>query len=124
MITSSENYKGAWIYKTLPIDNPGMVMKGAFKGFLYQYIIPAYLLISILFTAIFRLKVIPHLILIFLNLLLLMIVFFLFSQKELPFYKDFNIQNGNNFLNVMLSFALCALCAFVHYVAWKDMRSA
>ncbi|MEA4989216.1 MAG: ABC transporter permease, partial [Anaerovorax sp.] len=120
MISSSENYKGAWIYKTLPIDNPGMVMRGAFKGFLYQYIIPAYLLISILFIAIFRLRVIPNLILIFLNLLLLMIAFFLFSQKELPFYKDFNIQNGNNLLNVMLSFIFCTVCAFVHYaaVAW------
>ena len=117
MISLSENYKGAWIYKALPVGNPALVLKGAFKGFLYKYIVPIYLFISLIFLAVFGLKIVPDLLLIFLNMLVLMLMILCFSKKELPFYKDFQYaQNGSNTVIVFLSLALCGVAAGIHYM--------
>jgi hypothetical protein len=116
MISTSENYKGAWIYKALPVENPAMVLKGAFKGFLYKFIIPIYLFISLVFLAIFGFKIVADLALIFINMLILMLIIFRFSNKELPFYKDFQYtKNGNNVGIVLASMGLCGLLAAIHY---------
>ncbi|QHI73421.1 ABC transporter permease [Aminipila terrae] len=118
MISLSENYKGAWIYKALPVDDPVIVLKGAFKAFLLKYIVSVFLLISLIFMFVFGLKVLPGLFLIFLNLLIVMLVLFRFSKRELPFYKDFQYaQNGTNVNKVLSAFGLCALLAGIHYVA-------
>ena len=116
LISTSENYKGAWIYKALPVENPAMVLKGAFKGFLYKFIIPVYLFLSLVFLAIFGFRIIIDLTLIFINLFVLMLIIFRFSNKELPFYKDFQYtQNGDNIGIALLSFGSCGGAAALHY---------
>lgn len=117
MISKSENYKGAWIYKALPIEQPAFVIKGALKAFIYHYIVPIYLVLSFIFVAVFGLKVIIDLVLIFINMMILILVIFLFSKKELPFYKSFQyVQNGNHVGVVLFSFALCACLGGIHYL--------
>lgn len=37
-ISRSESYQGAWIYRAMPVENPGLVFRGAMKAFLYKYI--------------------------------------------------------------------------------------
>lgn len=118
LISLSQNYKGAWIYKALPVDNPADVLKGAFKGFMYKCIVPIFLLISLLFIGIFGFKIIPDLTLIFINMLILMLTIFHFSKKELPFYKEFQYaQNGNSSALIFRMFALCGVAAAIHYIA-------
>lgn len=118
MMSLSENYKGAWIYKALPVDHPAMIIKGAFKGFLYQYTLPVYLFISVLFIGIFGLKIIPDLVLIFLNLFFLMLAILKSSKKELPFSNDYQYkQTTNNTVIMVFSFGLCGVCALIHYLA-------
>ena len=119
-INSSENYKGAWIYKVLPIEFPGVILMGALKGLILKYLIPVYLFVSILFAIPYGARLIPHLILIFANMLLLIILIFRLSLNELPFGKEF--QNGENSnLGVFIgSLAFCAISAALHY-AVKDV---
>lgn len=118
LISLSQNYKGAWIYKALPVENPAVVLKGAFKGFLYKFIVPIFLFLSLIFIAVFGLKILPDLVLIFLNMLILMLTTFHFSKKELPFYKEFQYaQNGSSTAVIFLMFALCGGAAAIHYSA-------
>ncbi|ODA41043.1 hypothetical protein [Desulfosporosinus sp. BG] len=91
-INSSENYKGAWIYKALPIELPGVILMGALKGFILKYVIPVYLFVSLFFAVPYGARIIPHLILIFLNMLLLIILLFKLSLNELPFGKSFKME--------------------------------
>lgn len=120
LISASENYKGAWIYKALPVGNPVVVLKGAFKGFLYKYIVPIYLFLSFTVIVIYGLKTVPDLALMFINMLVLMLIIFSSSKKELPFYKDLQYtQQNNNTGVVFLSMGLCCLFAFVHYMLLK-----
>lgn len=119
-LSLSENYKGAWIYKAMPIGNPVIVVKAAMKAFLVKYIIPIYLVISLIFMAIFGIKVIPSLVLMFINLIMLMLLVFKESKKELPFCKDFQYtKNANNTFMVLISLFICGAFAGIHYLALR-----
>ncbi len=117
IISLSENYKGAWVYKALPVDNPAMVFKGAFKAFAVKYIIPVYLWISLFFIVVFGIKVVVDLVLIFINLIMLMLSIFYSSKKELPFSVDFQYMKKRNRPQVIiLSMVLTPVLAGIHYV--------
>ncbi len=114
-ISLSENYQGAWIYKVLPIDEPSLIIKGALKAFILKFVIPAFLLVSILFMFIFGKRILPSLILMFVNMNLLILLSIYMGKKELPFYKDFQYaQNGNNTGRFLLMFLLSGIAAVVH----------
>jgi len=117
IISLSENYKGAWVYKALPVDNPAMVFKGAFKAFAVKYIIPVYLWVSLFFIVVFGIKVVVDLVLIFINLIMLMLSIFYSSKKELPFSVDFQYMKKRNRPQVIiLSMVLTPVLAGIHYV--------
>lgn len=116
IISMSENYRGAWIYKVLPVGDPGQILKGSMKAFIYKYIIPFFLLTCLIFIAICGMKIILDLILIFINLMTIMLALLKFSKKELPFYKDFDsTQGAGNIGPLILSFVLCGGLAAAHY---------
>lgn len=114
-ISRSESYRGAWVYRAMPIDNTGLVFKGAMKGFLYKYIIPFYLLTCVIFTLLWGTKIILDLLIIFVNLILVMLSVFLLSKKELPFSQDIRInQSSGSFGVALLSILLCGSLAAAH----------
>ncbi|AKB79678.1 hypothetical protein MSHOH_3195 [Methanosarcina horonobensis HB-1 = JCM 15518] len=115
MISSSENYSGAWIYRALPIESPVPLLKGSLKAFIVKFVIPIYLLIALIFVLLCGLKIIPDLILIFINMIMVLLFIFKLNRKELPFYRDFQVTQGMNRVGIMLtSMLVCGLCALVH----------
>ncbi|WP_411678560.1 ABC transporter permease [Caproicibacter sp.] len=117
MLGASESYKGSWIYRAMPVGSPGEILKGTAKAFLYKYIFPVFLFTGLMFTAIYGAKIIPDIILIFLNTLILTLLIRRFSKKELPFCTDFQYtQNGSNLGLMMLSMALSGAFAGVHFM--------
>lgn len=117
-INSSEQYRGAWIYRVLPLATPAPLLKGAMKAFFIKYIVPFFALVSIIFTMIFGPRIIPDILLMFFNLVILLLFMFIFSKKELPFYKDFQYTQEKSSVAVMfISFAICGLFVAVHIIA-------
>lgn len=115
MISSSENFSGAWIYRALSIESPVPLLKGALKAFIVKFVIPIYLLIALIFVLLCGLKIIPGLILIFINMIMVLLFIFKLNRKELPFYRDFQVTQGTNRMGIMLtSMLVCGLCALVH----------
>lgn len=112
-INSSDNYKGAWVYKALPIDLPGAILVGALKGFILRYLIPLYLFLSLIFAVPYGLQIIPHLVLICLNMMLLIILFFKLSLYELPFSKMFKTRE-NNLGSGLCAFGFCGISGLLH----------
>ncbi len=117
ILRNSENYKGAWIYRALPLDTPTPIFKGSFKCFLFRFVAPLYLFTSLVFLFIYGFKCLPHILLIFFNMIILMLFIFKASKKELPFYRDFQYtQDGNSLAAVMLSFFITALFGGIHFL--------
>lgn len=114
MIKTSEKYKGAWIYRVLPIEEPTPIYRGAFKGFLIKYVFPVYLIPSLIFLMICGLDILIDMVLILLNLILLCLIIFKTSSKELPFSMDFNHVQNSNIMALILSLIFCGISAGLH----------
>lgn len=109
MISSSEKYKGGWIYKVLPIENPSPIYKGSLKGFLIKYVIPIYLIPSLVFLVIYKFKILIDIVLMLLNMILLCLLIFKKSSKDLPFCRDINYIQENNTGTFFLTAGFCGV---------------
>lgn len=119
MIRYSEEYKGAWIYKALPINNITPVFKGTIKAFITKLFFPMFLFQSIIFTVIFGVRIVPDLLMVFLNMMIFNIICFMANEKSLPFSEAFqSAQQGNAGINLIL-FMLLAALAGIHYILTK-----
>ncbi len=117
-INCSEQYRGAWIYRVLPMTSPAPLLKGAVKAFFIKYIIPFFATVSIIFIMIFGPRIIPDILLMLFNLLILLLFMFIFSKKGLPFYKDFQYtQDKSSVVVLFISFAICGLFVAAHIIA-------
>lgn len=115
MIKYSGKYKGAWIYKIIPNKDLSCIFKGTLKAFIIRLLLPVYCLESVIFMAIFGVKIFPHLVLVFLNILLFTVLCFKLTKKSLPFSESFGVnQSGEGLIVIPLMILLGALGG-VHY---------
>lgn len=116
-ISSSEKYRGAWIYRVLPIETPGIIFKGAFKAFMLKFNIPLIGLMALLFIPLYGIRIIPDIILIFINMILLALAFYKTASRQLPFSKDFQAaKSGGTRVGLMfLLFIICGAMAGIHF---------
>lgn len=121
-ISNSDNYKGAFIYKTLPIENPGVILKGAVKGTIFKLIIPLYIVESVVFLIFKGSSIIIDLIVIFLVLLILSLVYFKLSNKEMPFSVKFaTADNGKLIAPSLITSALLGAFTLIHILIRNNM---
>lgn len=119
-ISYSGNYKGGYIYKTLPMKNKVPIYKGAIKAALVNLFTPVYILLSFIYTFIFGLDTILNIVIIYLNLLLAVCLIFTIQSKELPFSMAFEISNKKNgFLVNIGSIAIISVLYLVHNMILK-----
>ena len=116
-VNRSERYKAAWLYKVLPIENPSPVFKGTFKGLLIKILAPAYTIPAIVFLVVSGPRIIPSIILIFMNMVLTSLLILKIATKELPFSRDFTYKSENNIVVVFGSFGIVGALAVIHVIA-------
>ncbi len=88
LIELSENYKGAWIYKALPIESPEFIYKGAIKAYIFKYCIGILTFVSLIFLILYKFSIILDVILMFINMMLIVVIMFGSGEKRLPFSRD------------------------------------
>jgi hypothetical protein len=117
LIYTSEKYKGAWIYRILPIKNPSPLFKGALKCFITKYVFPIFTFMGLLFLMVNGPAAIPHIAVIFINFLIITAVNFKINEKSLPFSKDFIEQqkSGNGCLIYITTAIYCGISALIQY---------
>lgn len=119
MMKYSGKYKAAWVYRALPIKEIASIFKGTIKAYIVRLFIPIYLLDCIVFMAIFGVRILPDLIIVFLNIILFTIICFRFMKKALPFSVAYGSDNqGEGTIMIPLMIILGVL-AFVHYECTK-----
>ncbi|WP_342558855.1 hypothetical protein [Metasolibacillus sp. FSL K6-0083] len=85
MLQFSSNYKGAWVFKAVPITSFAAYKKGVLKAFLVQLYTPLYLMISIIFCFIYGLRVVPDLLVVFAVSCLYSVICYIASKPPIPF---------------------------------------
>ncbi|WP_346931179.1 hypothetical protein [Clostridium sp.] len=116
-INNSDNYKGAFIYKVLPIKDPGVILKGAIKGTLFKLVIPVYLFTSIVFLILKGPSIILDLIVMFLVLLISSLVYFKLSNKMMPFSVKFASTDSGKLIGPgAITLTLIGIFAAIHII--------
>lgn len=115
MMKYSGKYKGAWIYKAMPIRKTASVFTGTLKAFIVKLILPVYLFQAIVFMIIFGMKVLPDLVAVFLTLILVTIVSFKSMKKSLPFSKSFQVTQESQGGIVFALMLLLAILVGIHF---------
>lgn len=114
-ISNSDNYKGAWIYKALPIDDPGLLFKGAIKATLCKLIIPLYILVSFIFFMFKGLTISLDIIIIFFVLIFTALLYFKLANKSLPFTVKFATSDNGKLIGPgIVTFLLLGVCVGIH----------
>jgi hypothetical protein len=130
MSRCSSNYKGAWIYKMVPMANLSPVFKGTVKALLAGLFMPVFCLESVVFLLLCGIGILPGLIAMLLNFLLHMAVCFKFLKHILPFSEAFGVKQDDEWSGAALLFVLGALAAiqlalsFLRYGVLIDIAAA
>lgn len=115
MLKYSPKYKAAWIYKAMPVKKNASIYKGSIKAFIIRLLLPVYIIEAFIFLMIFGMKIFPHLILVFLNMMLFTVLCFKTMEKSLPFSEMAGTSNkSSGLIFIPLMFMLGGL-AFIHY---------
>lgn len=116
LVYSSEKYNGAWLYSVLPLKDPAPIFRGSIKSFIMKYLVPVYIFTGLIFYMFYGAALMPHLIVMFINLIILVIINFNIRHKSLPFSLKFMESQAGNGLHVLIvSFAYCVVNALIEY---------
>ncbi|MGL5245166.1 MAG: hypothetical protein ACRC7R_08355 [Sarcina sp.] len=116
VLDGSVNYKGAWIYRVCPVKDISVAVKAAFKAYIVKFVVPIFVVQSIGFLLIFKIKILPDVIIIFLASILTMIIFFRVSEKSLPFSKVSTEAGKNNMAIIFIIALIVGLFWVTHYI--------
>lgn len=113
----SGNYKGAWIYETIPIKDKSAIYKGTVKAAIVNLFVPVFMLVGLIFLIIYKMAIIDQVIIVGINMLLFTIIVFRMLDNDLPFSKAFETtENPAGVGNMLVSMFIMALFAFGHYM--------
>ncbi|MDI9319225.1 MAG: hypothetical protein QM530_02010 [Phycisphaerales bacterium] len=102
MLVHSDQYKASWIYYSTPIEKPGAVMNGAFKGIWVKYFVPIFTTVSCFVLYTWGLKSLLDIVLAFVNITLFGVAILRVAYRRLPFsaMEKMN-EKGNRFFKTM-----------------------
>lgn len=81
----SDRFRSAWIFFTLPVEKPGMMLTGVIKACFLKFFFPLILFITILSLIMIGPAILPNIVFGLCNTLLFCSIISLFTLKELPF---------------------------------------
>ncbi|WP_368659402.1 hypothetical protein AB3Z07_12590 [Metabacillus halosaccharovorans] len=117
LLKFSGKYKGSWIYRVAPIVQLKPMFSGTIKAFIFKLYLPVYLLLCVLFLTLFGVKVLPDLIVVFINSCLYAVICFMILKKSLPFSESFEHVNQNNGALVFGLMLIAGLFAGLHFIS-------
>ncbi len=115
MLKYSGKYKGAWIFKSAPIKNIAFLHSAALKVFIVNLFLPVYGTLSVIFMAIFGIKIIPDLFVVFITAVLFTVICSNYLKGSLPFSESFADIQQSGGLKLILTMLLMAVFAGIHF---------
>ncbi|MGN6567340.1 MAG: hypothetical protein ACTHJ0_05275, partial [Flavipsychrobacter sp.] len=117
-VTTSDQYKAAWIYYASPVEKPGKVMDGAFKAVWVKYFLPYFFIISAFVISVWGVGKILDIVVAMVNVTLFIAVIIRFSYRAFPFSMMEQISNsGTKILRAFVTLIIPTGLGFGHYMA-------
>jgi len=120
LLEYSGNYKGAWIFETIPINEKSVINKGTVKAAIVNLFMPVFVLVSIVFLIFYKMKIFDQILVVGINMILYTITIYKMSRKFIPFTKPFEgVENTVGGIKALLTTALAGVYAIFHYLITK-----
>jgi hypothetical protein len=117
-ISISEQYKAAWIYRAMPISEPGAIMAGTFKVVWIKYFLPFFAAVSAFVMAVWGAPAIPDVLLALVNITLFAACIARIAYRRFPFSQiDQTATTGSKFLRAFIVMAIPGGLGVAHYLA-------
>lgn len=117
MLKYSDSYKGAWIYKVMPIQDLTPIFKGSLKALLVRLFLPIFLLVSIVFTIVFGLRIIPDIIVFLLSICVYTVISFCMLRKAVPFSEPYLVSGKGEGMLLFVLMAIMAAFTGIHFLS-------
>ena len=117
MLRYSASYKGAWIYKVIPLADTSMIYRGMLKAAVIKLLLPLFALEAVIFTGVFGLRIVPDMAGVLLALLLYSVICLLVFPKAMPFSEKYEAARRKDFTSsAFVQLFILAGLGGVHYV--------
>lgn len=119
MLQFSAKYKGAWIFRTTPIQKHAIVYGAALKAMLVKLYLPIFLVLSILYIWIFSFRILPDLAIVFVSAILqVLIAYKMFNNGEYPFTEPIETaqQGGGAAGKIIVLMIIVGIFVILHSV--------
>jgi ABC-2 type transport system permease protein len=117
MLKYSGRYKGAWIFKIAPLKDLTPLLRGTLKAFIVKLFLPVFFVLSMLFTIIFGIRIIPDLAIVLINSIFFTVISTLLIKGSLPFSESFDAIQQYDGWKTLPYMLMIALFAGLHYVS-------
>ncbi|MGC4056693.1 MAG: hypothetical protein QM743_01025 [Chitinophagaceae bacterium] len=118
MTVFSEQYKASWIYYSAPVEKPGAVMAGAFKGIWVKYFVPIFIIVSAFVLYVWGIGKLVDMTLAFVNITVFGLLISRVAYRRLPFSSAEQMnEKGNRFLKTLFVMIVPFAFGFGHYWA-------
>ena len=115
IISQSENKESLLFYQVLPIENLSKCIRAGIKVVLFYYITPIFIFLSVIFFAIFGIKVLPDIILSYVSFIFITSFEIRISSWVLPFSRETVTGNaGYNMLMFLINMIVLGGFGLVH----------
>lgn len=116
MLRYSASYKGAWIYKVIPLPGMSMVYRGMLKAAVIKLLLPLFALESAVFIGLFGPAIVPDMAGAMLALPLYSVICLLTLPKALPFSEKYEPARSRAFTaSAFMQLFILAGLGGVHY---------
>lgn len=116
MLKYSGRHKGAWVYRTAPVELLRSVYTGTIKAFVVRLFMPVYILLSVIFISIFGFRIIEDILVIFLSSILYIIIGFSLIKGSLPFSESFEAAQDSAGWKLIPFFLLIGVFLGIHFL--------
>lgn len=121
LLAQSAKYKAAWIFHMFPLADFSTLRKGTLKAFLFKLFVPLFVVMGIVFTVLFGLRIVPDLIGVFLASLLYTLISYVMTGNELPFTQPSGQVDTGQGVKTLLLLIPLAMIAGMHYVIAQNV---
>jgi hypothetical protein len=117
MLRYSTSYKGAWIYRLIPLPDSTPIYRGMLKAALLRLVLPLFAVDAVLFILLFGVHIVPDLVVVLFAMLIFSVICFRVYPRSLPFSERYEAAKQKDYTGVafMLMFLLMGM-AGIHYV--------
>lgn len=115
MLKYSGKYKGAWIYKIVPLQNMAALYSATLKVFIVNLYLPVYFILSAIFIGIFGFRIILDLLIVLVASFLYTVLCSRFLKGTLPFSESFEDVQQSAGLKMIPAMLLAVVFLGIHY---------